>query len=213
MKRLSGKNAFISGSSRGIGLACAKALAEQGANVFLVATNEVLLKEATSAIQERSAVQVGFHAVDLRTLQGCQQASNAFNERFGQADILVNSAGATKGGTFPEQSDEEMIETTEEDPIAHQGGPATGGNSTLNLLQSLVPVGRDAPKAAPCLSQASDSIEEPSQTQGARGEAEPEVPGEQTGGAQVLLRSAEDDILSALQVSGRTKTYSSKGGG
>ncbi|MEC7164323.1 MAG: SDR family NAD(P)-dependent oxidoreductase, partial [SAR324 cluster bacterium] len=74
MKRLSGKNAFISGSSRGIGLACAKALAEQGANVFLVATNEALLKEATSVIQQRSAVQVGFHAVDLRTLEGCQQA-------------------------------------------------------------------------------------------------------------------------------------------
>ena len=110
MKKLSGKNAFISGSSRGIGLACAKALAEQGANVFLVATNEVLLKEATSAIQERSAVQVGFHAVDLRTLEGCQQASNAFNKSFGQADILVNSAGATKGGIFPEQSDEEMID-------------------------------------------------------------------------------------------------------
>ena len=83
MKRLSGKNAFISGSSRGIGLACAKALAEQGANVFLVATNEVLLKEVTSAIQERLAVEVGFHAVDLRTLEGCRQASNAFNKRFG----------------------------------------------------------------------------------------------------------------------------------
>ena len=110
MKRLSGKNAFISGSSRGIGLACAKSLAEQGANVFLVATNEALLKEATSVIQQRSAVQVGFHAVDLRTLEGCQQASNAFNERFEQADILVNSAGATKGGIFPEQSDEEMID-------------------------------------------------------------------------------------------------------
>ena len=110
MKRLSGKNAFISGSSRGIGLACAKTLAEHGANVFLVATNEALLKEATSIIQQRSAVQVGFHAVDLRTFEGCQQASNAFNERFGQADILVNSAGATKGGTFPEQSDEEMID-------------------------------------------------------------------------------------------------------
>ena len=110
MKRLSGKNAFISGSSRGLGLACAKALAEQGANVFLVATNEALLKEATSVIQQRSAVQVGFHAVDLRTLEGCQQASNAFNERFEQADILVNSAGATKGGIFPEQSDEEMID-------------------------------------------------------------------------------------------------------
>ncbi|MGA1646300.1 MAG: SDR family NAD(P)-dependent oxidoreductase, partial [bacterium] len=110
MKKLSGKNAFISGSSRGIGLACAKTIAEQGANVFLVATNEVLLKEATSAIQQRSAVQVGFHAVDLRTLEGCQQASHAFLERFGQADILVNSAGATKGGIFPEQSDEEMID-------------------------------------------------------------------------------------------------------
>ena len=110
MKRLSGKNAFISGSSRGIGLACAKALAEQGANVFLVARIEVLVKEATSAILERSAVEVGFHAVDLRTLEGCQQASHQFLERFGQADILVNSAGATKGGIFPEQSDEEMID-------------------------------------------------------------------------------------------------------
>ena len=110
MKRLSGKNAFISGSSRGIGLACAKALAEQGANVFLVATNEVLLKEATSEIQQRSAVQVGFYAVDLSTLEGCLQASHAFLEQLGQANILVNSAGSTKGGIFPEQSDEEMID-------------------------------------------------------------------------------------------------------
>jgi NAD(P)-dependent dehydrogenase (short-subunit alcohol dehydrogenase family) len=110
MKILQSKNAFISGSSRGIGLACANGLAEQGANVFLVATNEKLLEKASSEIKQNSDVEVGFHAIDLRSLEGCRQASNAFLERFGQIDILVNSAGATKGGVFPDQSDGEMID-------------------------------------------------------------------------------------------------------
>ena len=56
-----------------MGLAWRQGSAEQGANVFLVATNEVLLKEATSAIQERSAVQAFFTLADLRTLEGCNK--------------------------------------------------------------------------------------------------------------------------------------------
>lgn len=110
MKRFQNKVAFISGGSKGIGLACARNLACEGAAVFLAASNHERLSKAANSIQQQANVEVGFHATDLRTLEGCQAAATACVEQFGGCDILINSAGATKGGVFPEQPDEEMLD-------------------------------------------------------------------------------------------------------
>ena len=45
-----GKSVFVSGGSKGIGLACAKQLAKEGARVFLAASNEERLTAAADAI-------------------------------------------------------------------------------------------------------------------------------------------------------------------
>ena len=106
----SGKAAFFSGGSKGIGLACARQLAADGADVFLAASNAERLEEAAKAIVSDYGVRAEWHAADLRTLEGCEAAGNAMLSAYGRCDILLNAAGATKGGVFPEQPDEEMID-------------------------------------------------------------------------------------------------------
>ncbi len=101
-----GKVAFVSGGSKGIGLAVARKLAEGGAQVFLAASNAERLRAAAESLPGN----VGTHAADLRTLDGCNATAGAALERFGRCDILINAAGATKGGIFPEQPDEEMLD-------------------------------------------------------------------------------------------------------
>ena len=50
---LAGKNAIITGGSAGIGLACAKALLREGANVIIIGRNEERLENAISALEEK----------------------------------------------------------------------------------------------------------------------------------------------------------------
>ena len=110
MSSLAGKIAVVSGGSKGIGLATAGQLAAEGADVFLLASNSERLAKAAAAIASATGQRAAFHAADLRTLEGCTAAHKAALEAFGGADILVNSAGATKGGPFPAQPDDEMID-------------------------------------------------------------------------------------------------------
>ena len=110
MRRFEGKKAFISGGSKGIGFAIAHRLASEGANVFLAASNPERLNKAASKIANECEAEVASCAADLRTLPGCEAAAAKALAEFGTIDILVNCAGATKGGIFPEQPDEQMID-------------------------------------------------------------------------------------------------------
>jgi NAD(P)-dependent dehydrogenase (short-subunit alcohol dehydrogenase family) len=106
---LAGRTAVIGGGSKGIGLAIARRLAAEGADVFLLASNADRLKAAAEGIAAETGRRAGWHAADLRTLAGCE-AAHAAAAVFGGCDILINSAGATRGGVFPEQPDDEMID-------------------------------------------------------------------------------------------------------
>ena len=110
MSTLQGKTAFVSGGTRGIGLAIAARLASDGADVMIAGSNPAHCKDATSTIAAQSDGRVESHAADLRTLDGCQAAFDAHQQAFGSCDILVHSAGATKGGMFPDQDDADFID-------------------------------------------------------------------------------------------------------
>lgn len=91
---LKGKNVLVPGSSSGIGLAIAQALAEEGANVVLAARREDLVRAEAEKLP--SAVGVG---IDL-TLDGApEQLVAAAEKAFGPIDVLVlNSGGPAPGG-------------------------------------------------------------------------------------------------------------------
>jgi NAD(P)-dependent dehydrogenase (short-subunit alcohol dehydrogenase family) len=103
---LSGKVAVITGGSRGIGRAIAKALAAQGAQTVLAAKSEANLKRTADEIATTNAPKPTIVATDLSTAQGCQALFEQVKKAHGRCDILVNSAGATKAGNFLEQPDE-----------------------------------------------------------------------------------------------------------
>ncbi len=91
---LKGKRVLITGSTMGIGLAVAKAFAALGAHVGITARKapddlDALLSEMSSAGGEAA-----FFAGDLSSTQACVETVQAFVERFGGIDVLVNNAGA-----------------------------------------------------------------------------------------------------------------------
>jgi len=94
---LAGKLAMITGGSRGIGLSAARALAECGARLILVARDSNLLDAAASELRE-NRVDAAVSALDL---SDTAQISKWFTEcvaRHGTPDILVNAAGNAKRG-------------------------------------------------------------------------------------------------------------------
>ena len=101
-----GKVVVVTGGSRGIGRAIAVAFAREGAQTVLAASNAANLAEAAKAVDRGRRPAPLTIAADLRTLAGCEQVFAEVNERFNRCDVLVNNAGATKGGNFFEQPDD-----------------------------------------------------------------------------------------------------------
>jgi dihydroanticapsin dehydrogenase len=86
--KLLGKIALVTGGSRGIGLATAKILSENGATVVITAKNSERLEKAASEIPNA----IGIPA-DIRNSNDVKNVVNKIIEKFGRLDILVNNAG------------------------------------------------------------------------------------------------------------------------
>lgn len=105
---LKGKTAIVTGASRGIGEAAAAMLAEEGADVFLVARSTDDLKRVAGDIARKTGRKTGFYVADLSDPKEPAKAVQAAVQAFGHIDFLVNNAGATKRGDFlTELSDED----------------------------------------------------------------------------------------------------------
>jgi len=100
-----GKVVVVSGGSRGIGRAVARAFAREGAQTVLASSSESNLTAAADSIATQGPRPLTV-AGDLRTLAACEQVFRRVNEGFGRCDVLVNNAGATRAGNFLELSDE-----------------------------------------------------------------------------------------------------------
>jgi 3-oxoacyl-[acyl-carrier protein] reductase len=94
---MSTKTAFVTGASRGIGRACAIALAQSGVRVAVAARDLKKLEE--TADQIRSAGGEAFVVpIDISSADSIKQAMAKAAEDFGRIDILVNNAGITRDG-------------------------------------------------------------------------------------------------------------------
>ncbi|HMG70544.1 MAG TPA: 3-oxoacyl-[acyl-carrier-protein] reductase [Gemmatimonadaceae bacterium] len=100
---LAGKNALVTGSTRGIGRAIAEALSESGARVAVVGRDLSRAEEAASAIGRNSK---GF-AADVADTAAVAKLVDDVEKAFGGIDILVNNAGITKDNLVMRLKDED----------------------------------------------------------------------------------------------------------
>ena len=94
MAGLSGRVAFVTGASQGIGRACALVLAEAGASVALAARNEEKLAQVAGEIQSKGG-QAAVFRMDVSNADEIKAAIKAAIEQLGKIDIPVNNAGIT----------------------------------------------------------------------------------------------------------------------
>lgn len=92
---LSGKNAVITGASRGIGAAIAEKFASLGANVSIVDYGNLnMAQELKSRIEKN--VKIEIYKCDVSNLDNCKETIDKIIADFGSVDILVNNAGITR---------------------------------------------------------------------------------------------------------------------
>lgn len=106
---LAGKRALVTGASRGIGLACARALAAEGCDLALAARDVKKLKTAVKTIRADRRVGVTSHATDLSK----PDRQHALLDVAGDIDILVNNAGAIPPGDLAAVDDDTWREAWE----------------------------------------------------------------------------------------------------
>src|ERR1700678_3007493 len=92
---LSGRVAFVTGASQGIGRACALKLAKAGATVAVAARNKEKLNELVNEIASSSGKAAVF-ALDVADEEQVKSAIKLAISQFGKIDILVNNAGITR---------------------------------------------------------------------------------------------------------------------
>ncbi|CAN7284995.1 D-beta-hydroxybutyrate dehydrogenase [compost metagenome] len=89
---LNGKTALVTGSTSGIGLGIAKALAAQGANIIVNGFGDVDAAKSEIA-QAGQGIKVGYHGADMSKAAEIEDMMRYAQSDFGGADILVNNAG------------------------------------------------------------------------------------------------------------------------
>lgn len=124
---LTGRRALITGSSRGLGFAMAKALAEAGAKIVLNARDSLALGAAAADLAEAGA-DVAALAFDVTSPESVAEAMAHCESEIGPVDILVNNAGTMLGGsleTYPPDRFEAML--------------SANVISALNVTQAVIP--------------------------------------------------------------------------
>ena len=89
---LTGRVAIVTGASSGLGVEFARALANQGADIAIVARREEKLKEVQKEI-EKIGVTCRYYICDVMQTDQIKSAVEKIEKDFGKIDILVNNAG------------------------------------------------------------------------------------------------------------------------
>jgi len=113
---LNGKVAIVTGSSRGLGLASATALVQEGCRVTICARGEARLDEAAGELRRLAAddSRVLPVAADLASVDGVGAVMARTVETFGGLDILVNNVGLARGASITDTSDAEWHEALDQ---------------------------------------------------------------------------------------------------
>jgi NAD(P)-dependent dehydrogenase (short-subunit alcohol dehydrogenase family) len=104
--QLGGKVAVITGGSVGIGLAIARGLAAEGADLALCARDADRLEAVAAGLRDEFGVRVSATAADVATPDGTAALTGAVQSAYGGADILINNAGTGSEETVLDAPDE-----------------------------------------------------------------------------------------------------------
>ncbi len=108
---MSGKVALISGGTSGIGLETARLMLEAGARVALLGRSQERGKAAAKFLSAKGRQEdILYVQGDVCLSDDCRRAVAAVIERFGQLDVLVNSAGIYREGALESLSEVELDE-------------------------------------------------------------------------------------------------------
>ncbi|MBZ0171953.1 MAG: SDR family oxidoreductase [Phycisphaerales bacterium] len=117
---IAGKCALVTASSKGLGRACAEALAAEGCRVVVSSRGGAALEETAAAIRKAGA-EVEAIVADVSKSDDLERLVERAAERFGGVDILVTNTGGPVPGTF----------TTTEEPAWVQGFE----NTLMNVVR------------------------------------------------------------------------------
>ncbi len=130
--QLKGKRALVSASSRGLGLAVARALAAEGVDLMLCSRSEAELAKVATAIEKEFGVKAPYLALDLTRPDAAKALAAAATKALGGVDILINNVG----GPAPSSAAATSAE-------AWQKGFEQVFLSSTQLTQALVPAMRE----------------------------------------------------------------------
>lgn len=101
---LTGQRALVTGASKGIGLASARALAQAGAHVILTSRDATAL-QGVAAELAAAGHSAEWHVLDVTD----SAATNALAERLGPLDVAVANAGIARSGTAAEVAGDDLV--------------------------------------------------------------------------------------------------------
>lgn len=112
---LDGQVAVVTGGSRGIGRACAIALAREGATVVINYTSNAAAAEETKKAVEAAGAKALIVKGDVAKADEAQALIKAAEDAFGKVDILINNAGINRDRTIQRMSVQEWDEVVQTD--------------------------------------------------------------------------------------------------
>lgn len=125
---LTGRVAFVTGGSKGLGLAMARGFAEAGADIVISSRNEAELRVALDKILDGTGRQGRYFVADVAQRAQAEQLARNALAAFGRVDILVNNAGTNAPQAIDEITDDTWDRLME-----------TNLNSVMVLTRALVP--------------------------------------------------------------------------
>jgi 3-oxoacyl-[acyl-carrier protein] reductase len=143
---LSNKRAVVCGSTQGIGKATAMELAALGCNVTLVARNEESLKKVKSELPCKENQMHSYLCVDFNDSHKLKEIMEAFIQRSGAVNILVNNTGGPPAGPIAAAKTDEFLTAFQQHLINNHiltqacidGMKRTGYGRIINIISTSV---------------------------------------------------------------------------
>lgn len=117
---ITGKTAFVCGSTQGIGKATAIELALLGANIVLVARNEEKLQAVLDELPRKKGQRHRYLIIDFSKTNQIKSKIDRFLAKYPAAHILVNNTGGPSGGPVIQASTAQFVQTFNEHVISAQ---------------------------------------------------------------------------------------------